>query len=153
MNRPWWMDGVPFACQADCGRCCDEPGGIVYLRPEDAQKLANHHNLGVKDWLERDCRQTLDGRYILNSDQYTDVCIYLDENKKCTVYQSRPAQCKSYPFWAENVRSDRSWKRTVKECPGLGAEDMIIIDGNTIRTKIIEDRDATRGFREWPIKR
>ena len=152
MNRPWWMDGVPFACQADCGRCCDEPGGIVYLRPEDAQKLANHHNLSVKDWLERDCRQTLDGRYILNSDQYTDVCIYLDENKKCTVYQSRPAQCKSYPFWAENVRSDRSWKRTVKECPGLGAEDMIIIDGNTIRTKIIEDRDETRGFREWPIK-
>ena len=153
MNRPWWMDGVPFACQADCGRCCDDPGGIVYLRQEDAQKLANHHNLSVKDWLERDCRQTLDGRYILNSDQYTDVCIYLDENKKCTVYQSRPAQCKSYPFWAENVRSDRSWKRTVKECPGLGAEDMIIIDGNTIGTKIIEDRDATRGFREWPIKR
>ena len=141
MNRPWWMDGVPFACQPDCGRCCDEPGGIVYLRPEDAQNLANHHGMSVEDWFERDCRQTLDGRYILNSDQYTDVCIYLDENKKCTVYQSRPAQCKSYPFWAENVRSDRSWKRTVKECPGLDAEDVIIIDGNTIRTKIIEDLD------------
>ena len=81
MNRPWWMDGVPFACQPDCGRCCDEPGGIVYLRPEDAQNLANHHDMSVEDWLERDCRQTLDGRYILNSDQYTDVCIYLDENK------------------------------------------------------------------------
>ena len=62
------------------------------------------HNMEVIDWLERDCRQTLDGRYILNSDPYTDICIYLDEEKKCTVYSSRPAQCKSFPFWAENVR-------------------------------------------------
>ena len=28
-----------------------------------------------------------------------------------------------------------------------------IIDDNTIRKKIIDDRDATRGFREWPPKR
>ena len=61
MNRPWWMSGVPFSCQPNCGKCCDEPGGIVYLRPEDAQTLANHHDMEVKDWLERDCRQTMDG--------------------------------------------------------------------------------------------
>ena len=27
-----------------------------------------------------------------------------------------------------------------------------IIDGDTIRRKILEDRDASRGFREWPPK-
>ncbi len=150
MNRPWWMNGVPFSCQPDCGKCCDEPGGIVYLRPEDAQIMANYHNMSVEDWLEKDCHQTIDGRYILNSDPITQICIYLDENKKCIVYEARPAQCRSYPFWSENVRSDRSWKRTVSECPGLEADEAIIIDGNTIRMKILDDRDAMRGFRTWP---
>ncbi len=153
MNRPWWMSGVPFACQPNCGKCCDEPGGIVYLRPEDAETLAAHHEMEVENWLARDCHQTLDGRWILNSDPYTEICIYLDEEKKCTVYQSRPSQCKSFPFWAENVRSQRSWEKTVNNCPGLESEEAFIIDGNTIRKKIIDDRDATRGFREWPPKR
>tara|TARA_Y100001954_G_C15423892_1_gene413575 strand:- start:72 stop:518 length:447 start_codon:yes stop_codon:yes gene_type:complete len=147
------MAGVPFSCQPNCGKCCDEPGGIVYLRPEDAEQLAAFHKMDVIDWLERDCHQTLDGRWILNSDQYTDVCIYLDGEKKCTVYLSRPAQCKSFPFWAENLRTDRAWKQTVSSCPGLESEEAFIIDGNTIRNKIIDDRDAFRGFRNWPPKR
>jgi hypothetical protein len=115
--------------------------------------MASHHGLEVPEWLERDCRKTLDGRWVLKSDPLTDICIYLDEDKKCTTYESRPAQCRSFPFWAENVRSDRSWKKTVSECPGLESEEAFIIDGNTIRNKIIVDRDATRGFREWPIKK
>ena len=53
MMRPWWMSGVPFACQPNCGKCCDEPGGIVYLRPEDAETLASHHDMEVEEWLER----------------------------------------------------------------------------------------------------
>ena len=85
--------------------------------------MAAHHGLEVDKWLDRDCRQTLDGRWVLNSDPITDICIYLDDDKKCTTYQARPAQCKSFPFWAENVRSDRSWSKTVSECPGIDAED------------------------------
>ncbi|MBT3452701.1 MAG: hypothetical protein HN444_05025, partial [Euryarchaeota archaeon] len=61
------MAGVPFSCQPDCGRCCDEPGGIVYLSTRDAERIAAHHELPVEEWLERDCRQTLDGRYVLKS--------------------------------------------------------------------------------------
>ena len=73
MQPPWWMAGVPFSCQPNCGKCCDEPGGIVYLRPEDAEIMSSHHNLQVEEWLERDCRQTLDGRWILKSDPVTDI--------------------------------------------------------------------------------
>ena len=152
MNRPWWMDGVPFSCQENCGKCCDEPGGIVYLSPKDALALSSRHGMDIFDWLHRDCRQTLDGRWVLKSDSYTDICIYLDDAKKCTVYDSRPSQCRSFPFWAENVRSQKSWNQTVNSCPGLESEQAFIIDGNTIRKKIIDDRDAFRGFRHWPPK-
>ena len=151
MNGTWWSNGIPFSCQSDCGKCCDEPGGIVYLHPNDAIALSTHLNLSVEEWLDQDCRKTIDGRYILNSNPDTDVCIYLDENKKCVNYQVRPMQCRSYPFWGENVRSIRSWTKTVEECPGLSAEDAIIIDGDSIRMKIINDRNSTRGFRHWPV--
>ncbi|MEC7228833.1 MAG: hypothetical protein VXV95_02145, partial [Candidatus Thermoplasmatota archaeon] len=67
MRRPWWMSGVKFSCQSGCGKCCDEPGGIVYLSKRDAQRISISLNLSVTDWLERDCQQTLDGRYILKS--------------------------------------------------------------------------------------
>ena len=84
------------------------------------------------------------------SDPETDICIYLDSAKRCQVYESRPAQCAAFPFWSENLRSDRSWQRTLEECPGLDAEDAVIIDGDTVRLKVLQDRDAMRGFRVWP---
>ena len=47
MRGAWWADGVHFSCQPDCGRCCDEPGGIVDLSRVDAQRLADHAGLSV----------------------------------------------------------------------------------------------------------
>ena len=149
MQMPWWTEGVPFQCKTDCGKCCDEPGGIVYLQRSDAERLAAHHGMEVEAWLERDCRRTIDGRFILNSDPISDICIYLDDKKQCTVYQSRPSQCSAFPFWSENLRSNRSWKKTVDFCPGLQDEDAIIVNGNEIRIKVVEDQLAMKGFRQW----
>ena len=151
--KPWWMDGVAFKCQANCGRCCDEPGGIVYLSEKDALRISAHHTMDVKSWLERDCKQTLDGRYILKSRDIDDICIYLDENKQCTIYAVRPQQCAAFPWWGENLASERAWNRVVEECPGLTAEDAIIVDGNLIRIQVFSDRESSRGFRQIPEKR
>ncbi|NCG42122.1 MAG: hypothetical protein GWO84_01070 [Euryarchaeota archaeon] len=150
--KPWWMDGVPFKCQSNCGRCCDEPGGIVYLSEKDALRISEHHGMDVESWLERDCKQTIDGRYILQSRAEDEICINLDENKQCTIYKVRPQQCAAFPWWGENLATERSWNRVVEECPGLTAEDVILIDGNSIRIQIFSDRESSRGFRQWPVK-
>ena len=42
MTDAWWANGVHFQCQPDCGRCCDEPGGIVYLAPTDGEDIRLH---------------------------------------------------------------------------------------------------------------
>ena len=65
MNRPWWITGVKFSCQTGCGKCCDEPGGIVYLSRHDAKRISSSMDMSVDDWLARDCKQTYDGRYCL----------------------------------------------------------------------------------------
>ena len=149
MRHPWWMNGVKFACQSNCGKCCDEPGGIVYLSKHDARRISSSMGLAVEEWLERDCQRTLDGRYILKSRETDGICIYLSEQKTCQIYENRPQQCAAYPWWGENLATDRSWRQTKQECPGLTAEDAIIIDGNTIKIHVLADRQSTKGFRKW----
>lgn len=150
MKAAWWMAGVPFSCQPDCGRCCDEPGGIVYLSISDAERIAAHHELAVEEWLERDCRQTLDGRYVLKSRQSDDVCIFLDGEKRCSIYQVRPQQCAAFPWWSENLATDRAWNEVKATCPGVTAEDAITVEGETIRIHVFADRESSKGFRSWP---
>tara|TARA_B100000459_G_scaffold144018_1_gene106208 strand:- start:169 stop:636 length:468 start_codon:yes stop_codon:yes gene_type:complete len=150
MRGPWWKNGVGFSCQEGCGRCCDEPGGIVYLSPRDAERIAQSNEMNVEDWLERDCRQTLDGRYVLKSRQVDDVCIYLNEHKQCSIYSIRPQQCAAFPWWGENLATERAWKKVKEECPGLTSDDAILIDGETIRIQVFADRESTKGFRSWP---
>ena len=36
------------------------------------------------------------------------------------MYPVRPKQCRTFPFWPENVRSRRNWLDLGKECPGVG---------------------------------
>lgn len=150
MRAPWWMKGVHFSCQSGCGRCCDQPGGIVYLSSDDAKRLAEHAQLSVIDWLERDARQTHDGRYVLKSREEDGICIHLNELKQCGVYQVRPQQCRAFPWWGENLASDRAWKKVKENCPGIDAEDAIIVDGHTIRLHVFADRESSKGFRTWP---
>ena len=66
--------------------------------------------------------------------------------KQCSIYQVRPQQCKAFPWWAENLRSKRSWKQVKATCPGLTAEDAILISGDEIRLHVHADRQSTQGF-------
>lgn len=150
MRAPWWMKGVNFACQPNCGKCCDEPGGIVYLSADDATRLADHAGLDVPAWLERDTRTTFDGRYVLKSREEDGICIHLNDQKQCNIYEVRPQQCRAFPWWAENLATPSAWENVKRTCPGIDAEDAILIDGQTIRLNIFADRTSTKGFRTWP---
>jgi Fe-S-cluster containining protein len=37
----------------------------------------------------------------------------------CTVYEYRPLQCRTYPFWPAIVGSQADWDRESLECPGM----------------------------------
>jgi Fe-S-cluster containining protein len=106
--------------------------------------------LSVEDWLERDTRRTYDGRYVLKSREEDGVCIHLNDRQQCTVYEVRPAQCRAFPWWGENLATLSAWKSVKSTCPGIDAEDALLIDGQTIRLNIFADRTSTKGFRTWP---
>jgi hypothetical protein len=40
---------------------------------------------------------------------------------RCAVYPVRPIQCRTFPFWRENLRSHEEWERLSQFCPGIDA--------------------------------
>ena len=148
-KKEWWDAGIRFTCLPNCGRCCDEPDGLVYISKEDAMRISNHIGIDVEMWLASDAIQTEDGRFVLRSTPETRTCIYIEEDKTCKIHMAKPTQCSAFPFWKENVVDDSSWRRTIEICPGLVHPEAILIDGTTIRAHIEADMHAEKSFTEW----
>ena len=48
-------------------------------------------------------------------------CVFFDPDKRgCTVYEDRPRQCKTWPFWTSNLKNPEAWEATCEACPGSG---------------------------------
>ena len=149
MTEKWWSSGVKFRCQDSCGRCCDEPGGIVYLSREDTRRISKHFELKPKTWLKRDAKRHLNGKYILKSNKDDGICIFLNSKKQCEIYQVRPQQCAAFPWWSENLRTERAWLETKAHCPGIEAEDAFLVEANEIQFHVNKDIVSSKGFRVW----
>ena len=153
IEKEWWSKGVNFTCLPNCGRCCNEPGGIVYLSPFDVTRLSANFEMNIIDWLDRDCEKSLDGRYILKSKESDQICIYLNSDLKCDVYGVKPTQCSAFPWWGENLKTERSWRKTMDLCPGIEHTESLIINGDEILMWIEADKNASIGFRRWPPRK
>lgn len=116
-NRPWYADGLRFSCQPDCGACCVDHGdyAYVYLEGDDHERLAEFFDLAPEEFLER-YGALDDGHRILRMDG--PGCPFLD-GARCTVYPARPDQCRTFPFWDENLRGPGNWSRLREFCPGI----------------------------------
>ncbi len=115
----WWSEGVRFQCQGS-GQCCLSRGqyGFVYLTLADRQRFARHFRLTTTQFTRRHCAKT-NGYFHLKEEPGAIACRFLKDNR-CGVYQARPTQCRTWPFWPE-VMGAKSWAREVAAfCPGVG---------------------------------
>ncbi|OGW46523.1 MAG: hypothetical protein A2078_06420 [Nitrospirae bacterium GWC2_57_9] len=116
-GRKFYQDGLRFQCQGD-GKCCVTRGryGYVYLSFNDRRRLAAHFGISTVQFTERYAVKE-DGLYLL---RYEDKdCPFLAQGR-CAVYEARPWQCRTWPFWPENMNK-RVWEHEVLAyCPGAG---------------------------------
>jgi Fe-S-cluster containining protein len=117
MAAPFWKNGIRFECQ-ETGRCCTSRGeyGYIYLTLGDRRRLAAQLGLPTERFTRLYCEKT-DGHFHLKHPDRD--CRFLD-GRRCTVYESRPEQCRTWPFWPENMKP-RVWRdEIVSFCPGIG---------------------------------
>ena len=115
---PWYEDGLRFQC-TQCGDCCSGEPGYVWVNEDELTAIAQHMGLETADFESRYVRQVGSDKSLK---EYPDGdCILLDPlTRKCRVYEVRPIQCRTWPFWDSNLAKRKDWKETCKVCPGAG---------------------------------
>ncbi len=133
MKKPWYQDGLQFECTA-CGKCCSGEPGYVWLNAEEITDLAKAMRLDEDDFRSKYLRR-VGSRYSLK--EYPDGdCILLDPTTRhCLVYKARPIQCRTWPFWTSNLRTQSDWDATCEVCPGAGQGKLYTLEQIEIERK------------------
>ena len=65
-------------------------------------------------------------------------CVFFDsETRKCQVYEARPRQCRTWPFWTSNLKSPEAWEETCRVCPGSGKGKLYQLEHIESQRKVI----------------
>jgi Fe-S-cluster containining protein len=94
----------------------------VFLSEKDLDKLASELKMDNDSFLIAYCRWVEKGQGVellsLKEKPNYD-CIFW--NSGCTVYQSRPLQCRTFPFWESILCSFKAWEAAAGSCPGINS--------------------------------
>ncbi|MHC4398790.1 MAG: YkgJ family cysteine cluster protein [Planctomycetota bacterium] len=122
-QTPWYREGLRFQCTG-CGHCCTGEPGHVYVVKAEIEGLAAALGVDVTQFEQQFVRRV--GRRkslveLLNGD-----CVLFDRaTRRCRVYEQRPRQCRTWPFWRSNVETPAAWDETCRTCPGSGRGPLV----------------------------
>lgn len=118
-DKPWYQNGLEFQCTG-CGDCCTGAEGYVWINREEVEAMARLLGIDDRTQFERKHTRLVGIRRSLLEYANGD-CVFFDgKSRTCKVYDARPRQCRSWPFWGSNVRTPAAWALVAKSCPGCG---------------------------------
>ena len=157
-KTPWYAEGLDFTC-TQCGNCCGGAPGYVWVTRDDIVRISDFLKITPEEMVERYCRK-VGGQWSLNEGKGPGSdwdCVFLKEEKVtrrtaggeevklgrryCSVYSVRPLQCRTWPFWSENLSTKRAWDHAGKRCHGIN---------HGKRHFTIEQIHAIRDATSWP---
>ncbi len=107
------------ACDTCSGNCCIGESGYIWINSLEIQKLAKHLVLSV-DELSLKYLRKVGYKYSIKENKLQEnnyACMFFDlEKKQCSIYEARPIQCKTFPFWdyfKSNIQEVKN------ECPAI----------------------------------
>ena len=118
-EKPWYHEGLNFTCSG-CGDCCTGAPGYVWVNQEEINKLAEAVGIEDVDEFEKLYVRKVGIRRSLKEFPNGDCLLFDTDTRKCSVYEARPRQCRTWPFWDSNLRTPEDWKETCRVCKGSG---------------------------------
>ena len=119
---------------------------MVWFTAAEGRRIADGLGLSEAVFKRRYARK-IDGGWSLTEHrtEHGMDCVFLDRESVpgqavCGIYENRPAQCRAWPFWPENLRTRRAWESTKRDtpCPGMDRGAFVPIEAIRIQ------RDATQ---------
>ena len=105
------MNEIRFQC-TECGACCTGAPGYVFVEEDEMMRMAQFLEMDLPEFKKRYIRR-VGQRFSLVEKKNFD-CVFLKE-KKCMLYEARPKQCRTFPFWPH-----LDWNEAAKVCEGIG---------------------------------
>ncbi len=125
-DKPWYLEGLRFQCTG-CGHCCTGDPGYVYVVRSEIEALAALVAVQVAEFEERFVRRVGKRKSLIelpNGD-----CVFFDRlTRRCRVYDARPRQCRTWPFWRSNLQTPEAWDETCRVCPGIGRGRLVPLE-------------------------
>jgi Fe-S-cluster containining protein len=115
-EKSWYAEGLRFKCTG-CGQCCTGFPGYVWVSEEEIVAISKYLNLSIQEFSER-FLHCVEGRFSLLEHPKTYDCIFL-KDKKCQIYPVRPKQCRTFPWWTQNLKSEKEWEEAALHCEGI----------------------------------
>jgi Fe-S-cluster containining protein len=132
---PWYEEGLEFECTG-CSKCC-QVDGDVWLAPEEVTSIANYLQKTDEDDIiasidafrkkyvraelspadddgddgdEDPSLQSQSSSWMCLKRTKEGACTFLDPSGKCSIYDVRPVQCSTYPFWPSLLEDPEAWE-------------------------------------------
>ena len=140
-KTPWYVAGLHFECHG-CGVCCSGPGeGYIWVAKPEIEFIADYLKMTVGQLRQKYTRR-VGLRTTIIEEPTTRDCIFMqdrDGQRGCVIYSVRPNQCRSWPFWPENLKSPGAWNKAAQKCPGI----------NRGRLYSLEEIERIKRCRKW----
>jgi shikimate kinase/Fe-S-cluster containining protein len=123
-GEPFYRNGLRFSCKR-CSACCRAGPGFVFLSKADLLSISLKLDMKPDEFIQVYCRWVdWDGGARLSLKEKTSLdCVFWKDG--CLIYEARPIQCRTYPFWESMLDSEEVWKCTTEGCPGAGSGNLL----------------------------
>jgi len=108
----------PAICEECGGKCCIGESGYIWVTPIEIEKIANFLKIEISEFYSTFIEQ-YGVKFSIKEKKFENgfACIFFDEkNRNCSIYEVRPSQCRTFPFWDYFKNRVSEVK---KECPGI----------------------------------
>jgi Fe-S-cluster containining protein len=135
-KTPWFQDGLRFEC-TQCGDCCTGAPGYVWVNNEEIAALSAVFGMKVHEF-EASYVRRVGSRKSLIELANGDCILFDAKTRKCRVYNERPRQCRTWPFWDSNIATPSAWKKTCAICPGSGQGKVYSVEEVLAQSAVIK---------------
>ena len=113
-------DKIIFKC-VQCGNCCSGASGYVWLTKEEQIRISEFLQIPLNIFIKKFVRK-VNGKISLKEIKESDTnyrCVFLDADNRCGIYECRPNQCITYPYWKKILEDKDYLDYVANDCPGI----------------------------------
>lgn len=109
----------PKACENCAGNCCIGESGYIWINKNEIEALAKYLNID-SEILKEKYFFKVGYKYSIKEVKLGEnsfaCCFFNLKRKQCMIYDVRPTQCRTFPFWDYFKINENE---VYKECPGI----------------------------------